>query len=305
MLDTHRAGAVTRLLAAVSLFSLNPIIFRQLPLEPVAILAAVCAIAGAVLAATGLRTGGITALVPAGAARGPAARLVVWFVLNNILYVTALKTTTIANATLTHYLAPLMVAALAAPLLGERVRPRVLAAIGLACAGTAVMMAGSGLSLGDRHFVGVLAGTASAVFFALEIVEKKRLAPIEPADRIAVRYLLFGATLLAPFVDYAAFAALTVTEGALLLLSGIVVTAAGNLLFNSALRTASAQHAAVAGYVEPAGAIAWALVLLGEVPDAFGAGGAALVAAGIALSLRAQVPPADAAIAAPHRSMSS
>jgi drug/metabolite transporter (DMT)-like permease len=279
------SAAAFRLVAAVSLFSLNPIIFRQLPLDPVTILASVCAIAAAVLTAGVVWRQGMAAFVPRAPARWSTARLVVWFVLNNVLYVTALKQTTIANATMTHYLAPLLVAALAAPFLGEPVRRRAVAAMALACAGTAVLLGGSGLSLGDRHFVGLVAGVGSAVFFALEIVEKKNLAPLERPELIALRYLVLGTVLLGPVADRGALAAMPIADLALLLFAGAVTTAGGNILFNSALRVATAQQGATAGYLEPVGAILWGLLLLGEVPDRFAVAGGGLVVAGIALSI--------------------
>jgi drug/metabolite transporter (DMT)-like permease len=284
-----RAG-YRRVLAAVLLFSVNPVLLRQLALDAVTILAAVSALAVLTLLAAGIRHGRPAQLFSRAAAWNPTIRLSFWFAVNNALYLTAVQKTSIANATMTHYLAPLLVAALAAPLLGERVHARAVWAMGLACTGVLVMMAGSGLSLGDAHFIGLLAGTGSALFFALEIIEKKILAPTDAADLVAARYLLLSTILLAPFVDYAALAAAPVDDLAILLLIGVVTSACGNVLFTSGLRTVEAQHAATIGYLEPLGAVVWALLLIGERPDGFGIAGGSLVVAGILIVVTASQP---------------
>ena len=216
--------------------------------------------------------------------------LTVWFTVNNGLYLTALQKTTIANATMTHYLAPLFVAGLAWPLLGERLQPRAVAAMGTAAAGVAVMVAGSGLSLADAHFVGLLCGAGSAVFFALEVVQKKILAPSAPADVITVHYLVLAVLVLAPFARPFTLTSLRHAEMGLLLFAGVVTTALALYLFASALPAVSVQHAAVISYLEPLGAIAWGLVLIREVPDRFGLAGGGLVLVGILLIVGARSP---------------
>jgi drug/metabolite transporter (DMT)-like permease len=296
--DASGAGA-GRALVAVLLFSLNPVLFRQLPLDAVTILAGVSAIAAVALLSAAAVRGRAARIVAPSAAWLPTIRLAVWFTVNNALYLTAIQNTTIANATMTHYLAPLIVAALAAPLLGEHVRPRAAVAMGLAGTGVVVMLAGSGLSFDDTQFIGLLAGSASALFFALEIVEKKVLAPSDAADVVAARYLILAVVLLAAFVDYRALASLRGLEAGLLVFAGVVAAAVGNILFNSALRTISAQRAATIGYLEPVGAIAWALLLIREVPDRFGIAGGALVIAGILLVIRMREPGGRTPLARP------
>ena len=293
-----RAPAATgyrRIVTAVLLFSLNPVVYRAVALDPVTLLASVNAVAALALLAASAARGHGRQLALAGSGLRPLLLLAVSFTANNVLFVTAIKQTTIANATMTHYLAPLLVVALAAPLLREPPRARYLTAMLIACAGVGVMVANSGLSLADAHFVGLLYGSASAVFFAFEIVQRKLLAPAAPANVIAAAYLSLSVVLLSPFVDYAALAGAAHSDIAILVGAGVVTTALAVYLFNSALRVVSAQQAAGISYLEPVGAVGWALVLTGEVPDRPGIAGGLLVLAGILLLVAPWARPEPAA----------
>ena len=50
-----------------------------------------------------------TELLTLGRSAGTVAGLAIFFTLNNVLFISAIKVTTIANAVLTHYLAPVFV----------------------------------------------------------------------------------------------------------------------------------------------------------------------------------------------------
>jgi drug/metabolite transporter (DMT)-like permease len=282
-----------RLVVAVLLFALNPVLYRWLPLDPFTILAGVNAIAVLALATARAWRGGLRHVVSIPRAWRATVMLAVCFTINNLLFLAALQRTTVGNATLTHYLAPLFVTAIAAAYLGEAVRGRSLLALALACAGVLVMMAGERLSLDDTHMVGLLFGTASAVFFALEIVLKKVLAPSAPADVIAARYMALSVMFLVPFTDYSALRAVHGWPMAVLILAGVVTSAVAITLFTGALRIISAQHAAVVSYLEPFGAVLWALLLLREFPTRFGIAGGTLTLAGILVVLTMRVPAAD------------
>jgi drug/metabolite transporter (DMT)-like permease len=284
------AAGYRLVVAAVLLFSFNPVIYRRLALDPLTILFGVNVVAVITLAAVTLLQGRRAALTAWSGAGWPLFSLATCFAINNVLFLTAIQKTTVANATMTHYLAPLFVAALAAPVIGEPVRRRALLAMSTAGIGVAVMLAASGLSLADRHFVGLLYGTASALFFALEIVLKKRLAPLAPVEVIATRYLAVSLLLLAPFADYAALRDAAPADHLTVVIAGTLTSALGIYLFGRGLQTASAQAAAVISYLEPLGAIAWALLLIGEVPDAYGITGGLLVVAGILIVIGMREP---------------
>jgi drug/metabolite transporter (DMT)-like permease len=84
--------------------------------------------------------------------------------------------------------------------------------------------------------------------------------------------VLLPAALLAPWSH-----ALTFSELAILLVLGIFCTALAHTLFIEGMRTVSAQTASVIAALEPVWGIAFALVLLGEVPSARVVAGGALI----------------------------
>jgi drug/metabolite transporter (DMT)-like permease len=73
----------------------------------------------------------------------------IFLMLNNIAFFYAFKNTTIANAVLTHYTAPIIVAFLAAAFLGERVTVRLITAIAVASAGLWILLDGFSIRPGQ------------------------------------------------------------------------------------------------------------------------------------------------------------
>ena len=119
------AGGYRRLLAAVLLFSLNPVLYRQLSLDPFTILSSVNAIAALALVAASACHGRAGQIVALSSGLPAILLLAVCFALNNVLFLTAVQKTTVANATVTHYLAPLFLAVVFAPwLLAEKATRR-------------------------------------------------------------------------------------------------------------------------------------------------------------------------------------
>ena len=98
---------------------------------------------------------------------------------------------------------------------------------------------------------------------------------------IAARYLALSVIFLVPFTNYSALGAVDGWPLAVLILAGVVTSAVAITLVTGALRVVSAQHAAVISYLEPFGAVLWALLLLHEFPDRFGLAGGTLILAGI------------------------
>ncbi|WP_297523154.1 DMT family transporter [Thermococcus sp.] len=80
---------------------------------------------------------------------------------------TAFNYTSIANAILVYYTAPILATLLSWRFLGERISGRRWALIGLAFLGLALIVSGQRLSLNDRDFVGVILAFTAALFYAL------------------------------------------------------------------------------------------------------------------------------------------
>lgn len=199
-------------------------------------------------------------------------------------YQWSVKTTTVANAVLTHSFQPFMTCLLFVPLWGGQ-RPTVKGwlALVVGIAGLAIVLAPE-LSLGaTNHFWGALLGTASAAFFAWYNVQVPKIQDRLPQVILQTAIILGAATLLLPsflFVDAVPFGA---REIGAILAFGMMSFAIANVLFFRALKTAPVGHVATLAYLEPVVSIAAAAAFLDEPPSAgiFLGGGLILVSGGL------------------------
>ena len=195
-------------------------------------------------------------------------------------YFTAVSMTGIAVAALIAICsAPLMIAALAAAFLGERLTVRVAIALGVGIVGTALLIVGprSGTDLSPRFAAGAALALLAGLAYAVSVVlTKAALARTPPLSLAAVSFAV-GALAFAP-----AFA----TPDALrqlaagwlwLLYLGVVTTGVAYALYTAGLRHVSASVAAVGALLEPLTATLLGVLLFGERLGAAGAVGAVLL----------------------------
>jgi drug/metabolite transporter (DMT)-like permease len=207
------------------------------------------------------------------------------FVANNVLFLTAYGRTTISNAILTHYTAPVFVAALAPLLLRERLLRRTPLAVVLAVVGMALLLPGLELSLHSRHVQGLLLGTGSGVAYAGLVLLARHLSPRVPAALLIFYQNAVSSVLLLPWALLAGIPRGMGSWSALALLGTLHATAAG-MWYLAGIRKVRAQTAAVLGYLEPLGAVALAALFLGERPGPLGVvgGGLILLSGGLAMA---------------------
>ncbi|MBI5014501.1 MAG: EamA family transporter [Deltaproteobacteria bacterium] len=199
------------------------------------------------------------------------------FAANNVLFLSAYERTTVANAVLTHYTAPLFVAVLAPITLGEALMRRTPLALLLAGLGTGLLL--PGLDLSGRHLEGLLMGTGSGLAYAGLVLLARHLSPRLPGSLLLFWQNGMTVLLLAPWAVRLGVPAGGRTWLALLVLGTVHATVAG-LLYLSGIRSVKAQAAAVLGYLEPLGAVALAALFLGESPGPLGLVGGALILLG-------------------------
>jgi drug/metabolite transporter (DMT)-like permease len=194
-----------------------------------------------------------------------------------VSFFVAIKVTTVAVALATLYLGP-VVAVLAAPrVLGERVTSRAWAGLGIALAGTVlVVRPGSGATA-----AGVAAGLVAAVTMAALILAIKPVAADLGGLKAAAGALTVAAVIMIPWAIPAAGARELWPE---LLLLGIVFTGIGWAFYWWSVGILPVAVVGILMYFEPAAAIAWAAAVLGERPDAFAWVGVVLVLAGGAVA---------------------
>ncbi len=184
--------------------------------------------------------------------------------------------------------APLMIAALAPWLLGERLAPRVGGALLLGVLGTALLVstpAGT-LDLSPRFLAGVLLAFVAGLAYALYVLAAKatlrRSAPL-PATALT---FTIGALLLTPALVWTAA---PLTQLALgwpwLLYLGGVATAAAYAIYTLGLRSVPASVAGVTTLLEPLTATILGVALFGERLGAAGVVGALLLVTALGLLL--------------------
>jgi RarD protein len=177
---------------------------------------------------------------------------------NTFTFFYAYQNTTIANAVLTHYIAPILVALVSPILLKERIMKKALIAIVLASAGLWIML--EGFSFDSSHTNGIIAGLLSGCAYATLILyvrfHAQRFHPL-------VFALFTNASvicLLAPFIRSFPHKAIWS-----FLVMGIVHSTIAPLLYYKGLQKVPANKAAILGYLEPVCAILFGIILLNEI----------------------------------------
>jgi drug/metabolite transporter (DMT)-like permease len=200
----------------------------------------------------------------------------VWF------YFRAIAEGAVAPAALTHYLAPVMVALAAPRFLSEAPGRRTPLALGLAFAGTALLLwsgaaDGAAGSDGARARHAAIFGASSAVFYAACVLLGKRLILRLSEVEVFSVHSLLSAIVLVPLVELPA-------PGALLrpIAGGLVSSLVAGLAYYHGLRRIPAERAGVLCYLEVVAGVLVGWIGYSESPGLFAIlGGLGILAAGI------------------------
>ncbi len=207
--------------------------------------------------------------------------------LNTFAFFSAFRLTTISNALMTHYIAPVIVAVLAAIFLGERFTRRVFAAIVVSSIGLWVLLGMSPAELmgaigaPSDNEVGLALGLLSGVAYALLLVLVRILSPRMDAMIIVFFQNLSMCIILLPFIRGVS---LDAVWGIVII--GILHSTLAPLLYVMGLGKIRANKAAILGYLEPVSAIIFALIFLGEVPATVSLFGGLLILLGGYISIK-------------------
>jgi DME family drug/metabolite transporter len=175
--------------------------------------------------------------------------------------------------------APLLIAGLAAVMLGERITARVGGALALGVVGTALLVVGprGAADVSARFVAGVLLALGASLSYALYVVlAKATLARTAPFPLAAATFGVAALALLPVLAGPEVGRQLALGWPWLVYL-GVVTTAGAYAIYTLGLREVPASVAGIASLMEPLTATLLGVLLFGERLGAAGMAGAALL----------------------------
>lgn len=208
---------------------------------------------------------------------------------NWILLFQAYKYTTISNATLSYYFAPIFVMIAAPFVLKEQLTPVKLGCIIAAMMGLFLINLGDSSSSGSSHnVVGILYGLSAAVLYACVILMNKFIKDLSGFETTLVQ-LMISSLVLLPYifmVDRMDFSGITSHSIIFILILGIVHTGIAYFLYFTSIKELKGQTIAVLSYIDPISAVIIAAIFLGESMSFIQIMGGALILGSTFLSER-------------------
>lgn len=188
--------------------------------------------------------------------------------LNWIFLFEAYRYTTVSNATLSYYFAPIFVMILAPFILKEK-----LTLIKASCVITAmiglslVVNIGSGnTSTTYHHSIGIAYGLLAATLYASVVLMNKFIKNLSGFETTLIQ-LMVGAIVLFPYVmikDGLNLASVDTKSLLFILILGIVHTGVAYFFYFTAIKELNGQAIAVLSYIDPISAVIMAAIFLGE-----------------------------------------
>lgn len=259
----NRKSAIFLIAITAALWSVGGLFIKSVNLSPLAIAGSRSLIAGAVLALYIRKFQFKFGVAQIGAA--------ICFALTVIMFVTATKLTTAANAILLQYTAPIYAAILSGPLLGEKIRRRDWITLAVVVIGMLLFFIEE---VEVKYFWGNIIALLSGVSFAgiaIFLRMGKDSSPFEP--------LLMGHALTAlvglPFLFSGPTP--TSTDAIYLILLGTIQLGIPYILYAIAIRHISAMEATLIPVIEPILNPIWVLLFFGEAPSKFAFAGGLVV----------------------------
>ncbi|WP_297505409.1 EamA family transporter [Thermococcus sp.] len=216
----------------------------------------------------------------------PLLALGVALALNWVFLFTAFNYTTIANAVLVYYMAPIIATLISWRFLGERLTLKRWLLIGMAFAGLILIMSGQKVDLGNRDFVGILLAAIAAFFYSL-IPNLGRFLRDVDGKTLTFLQLAIASVVLAPFIA-ASGVGEPVWWAVLVLVA--VHTVLALFLYMDGLKEVEVNEAALLSYLDPMSAVVYAFLIFGEVPGIRTALGGALILLASLLDVKVRRP---------------
>lgn len=185
--------------------------------------------------------------------------------LNWIFLFQGYKYTSISNATLSYYFAPVFVTILAPFILKERLTLTKFLCVLMALVGMACIVGVDGID-GGKDLIGIAYGLLAAGFYASVILMNKFLKNIDSIE-ITVVQLLSAAITLLPYVlivEGNNIFSVSTSSIPYILILGVVHTGIAYLFYFSSLQDLKGQTIAVLSYIDPVFAVIISALILHE-----------------------------------------
>lgn len=176
------------------------------------------------------------------------------------------KYTSLANATLTYYTAPVFVVLLSPIVLKEKLSSKKIITVIIAMIGLILIISGgnSSSNVNNNNLLGFIYGMSAAILYASVILINKKIINFSGFDRTLIQLLVSGLALL-PIVLYRnAIHISNHTSLIFILILGIVHTGIAYFLYFSSIEHVSVQKASLLSYFDPISAVIFGTVFLSE-----------------------------------------
>ncbi|MBT2729859.1 EamA family transporter [Bacillus sp. ISL-75] len=188
--------------------------------------------------------------------------------LNWIFLFEAYRYTTISNATISYYFAPIFVMILAPWLLKEKLTSVKVICIAMAMIGLFLIVnpGAGGTSGSPNNTLGIFYGLLAAAFYASVVLMNKFIKNLSGFE-ITLVQLMAGALVLFPYVLWQGnldLGRLNPTSIIFILILGIVHTGFAYFLYFTSLQELKGQTIAVLSYIDPISAVIIAAIFLNE-----------------------------------------
>ncbi|QGU94894.1 EamA family transporter [Clostridium bovifaecis] len=198
---------------------------------------------------------------------------------NWVLLFQAYKFTTVSNATLSYYFAPVFVVLLSPVILKEKLTPRKLLAVTISMLGLFLILNNQSIAstIEHNHIIGIGYGLAAAALYASVVLLNNYIEDLSGFERTIIQ-LSTSALVLLPFVLSRGQLYIDSSKSLIfILVLGVAHTAAAYLLYFSALKDINVQNAAVLSYLDPISALVFSTLFLHESMGIWQIAGGALI----------------------------
>lgn len=178
------------------------------------------------------------------------------------------KYTTISNATLSYYFAPVFIAILSTLVLKEKLSTKkALCILGAMIGLFLILKSGDKSDISSyNHAKGILYGLAGAVSYAIVIILNKFIKGLSSYDITLIQLFVAGIMLL-PFIigqNTLKLSTIDMKSWIVIIVLGTIHTGVAYLLYFSAIKDVDGQSIAVLSYIDPIFAVLISAMFLGE-----------------------------------------